>query len=196
MLSVGPVAVPSGRGRSGGVASCSTISGTGSKFLHGARAATHGHCAVRAALLLAVVLNGRHLSGAKADFDIWLFPGGQPVAALQFDIEFQNQVPVLSITPGFAVSGTGKAVFSADQRPGSVRILIAGVNQDALSSGAIATVSIGWDRGTGPAVYPIEVRNVAAADPSGNAVPVDSDTGPRLSVLASDGCVATVNPVV
>jgi hypothetical protein len=66
---------------------------------------------------------------------------GQDVAALQFDLHYDSsQYGFADATAGGAATGAGKDAVVSETELGMVRVVVAGINQDALGSGTVATL--------------------------------------------------------
>jgi len=114
--------------------------------------------------------------------------GGQAVAAIQFDISYQNQTLTFSISPTSLLSDAGKGIWTANPQPGVTRTLIIGLNQNRIADGVIATLSVATNTGIPPGVYPLGLANAIASDPNGGPVPLSTSDGgavvPGTGVLA------------
>jgi len=108
---------------------------------------------------------------------VTLASGGQALSAIQFDITYQDQVLVFSVSPGNVLASAGKSVWTANPLPGLERILIVGTNQNVIADGALATLSVEATSGASPGVYPLGVTNAIAADPRGGPVSLSTSDG-------------------
>jgi uncharacterized protein (TIGR03437 family) len=116
-------------------------------------------------------------SQGSARVEVALASGGQTLSAIQFDISYQTQAMVLSVAPGITLPGAGKGLWAASPQPGLERVLIVGMNQNALSDGVLATLSVEMIGGASPGVYPLGLTNALASDPRGEAVPISASGG-------------------
>ena len=65
----------------------------------------------------------------------------QNVAALQFDLHYDSsQYGFADVISGGAATGAGKDAAVSETDPGTVRVVVAGINQDTLGSGTVATL--------------------------------------------------------
>jgi uncharacterized protein (TIGR03437 family) len=82
------------------------------------------------------------------------------------------------------------------------RILIVGLNQNAIADGVLATVSVEVAAGASPGVYPLGLTNATASDPLGGPVPLSTGGGgvvvpgagvsaPAISAVANAASYAT-----
>jgi len=109
--------------------------------------------------------------------EVALASAGQVLSAIQFDVSYQSQALVFSVSPGGTLAIQGKSVWTSSPQPGLERILIVGLNQNALIDGVLATLSIQVTGGASPGVYPLGLTNAIAADPTGGPVPLSTGDG-------------------
>lgn len=103
---------------------------------------------------------------------------GDNVAALQADVGFDpDMLSLSSISAGPSATAVNKNVSFSVQAPGSVRLIIAGLNQNAISDGVVANMIFGVMQGTPAGAQAIRLAEVLAADPTGSAVPVSALPG-------------------
>ena len=129
----------------------------------------------------------------NAHIDITFTAPEQAITAVQFDVRCPTQTFGLAASAGSAIAGLGKTLSIANPDPASLRILIVGMNQTALSSGVIATLLVQVNSGAAPGAYPFEIDNVVGSDASGMAVflPANNGTmtvtgpGPVVSAVAN-----------
>ena len=108
----------------------------------------------------------------NAVVEVGLSSGGQALSAVQFDITYQAQAMAFSISPGNGLGGAAKSIWTAALQPGSERLLIVGLNQDAIADGVVATLSVEMNAGAPSGVYSLELANGLACDPNGGAIPL------------------------
>ena len=116
----------------------------------------------------------------------------QTISGLQFDIRYQSQLFALAATAGDASSASGKAVYTSKPQPDIFRVLVVGLNQTAIASGVLVTVSVQSNAGVPLGGYPLSVENTAATDAGENAVGLSAsdgsvtvtDSGPAPAVAA------------
>ena len=120
--------------------------------------------------------------------EIALASRGQTLSAIQFDISYPSQALLLSVSPGSTLASAGKSVWMSSPQSGFQRILIVGLNQNALVDGVLATLAVQVIGGAPPGVYPLGMTNAIASDPSGGPVPLSTGEGgvvvPGMGVLA------------
>ena len=109
--------------------------------------------------------------------EVALASGGQALSAVQFDITYQDQTLVFSVSPGSALAGAGKTIWTANPQPGLERILIVGLNQNLIADGVLAMLSVEVNTGTAPGVYPLGLTNALASDPNGGSVSLSTSDG-------------------
>ena len=141
-------------------------------------------------------------SQGGAVVEVALASAGQALSAIQFDVSYQSQALVFSISPIGTLAIQGKSVWTSSAQPGLERILIVGLNQNALIDGVLATLSIQVTGGASPGVYPLGLTNAVASDPTGGPVPLSTGDGgvvvtgtgvtaPAISAVANAASWAT-----
>ena len=141
-------------------------------------------------------------SQGGAVVEVALASAGQALSAIQFDVSYQSQALVFSISPIGTLAIQGKSVWTSSAQPGLERILIVGLNQNALIDGVLATLSIQVTGGASPGVYPLGLTNAIASDPTGGPVPLSTGDGgvvvtgtgvtaPAISAVANAASWAT-----
>lgn len=118
-----------------------------------------------------VVLQSPEISGGLVAIPVYLVPqDGDQTASLQFDFDFDfTSVAVASIETGASAVQAAKDVMFSQMADGTVRVIVAGMNQDVLGEGVVATVYLERiDRSeANPAV---ELDSIVLSDPVGNAI--------------------------
>ena len=121
--------------------------------------------------------------------------GAESVAALQFDLLFEtNQLRFDGVEPGPSAVDGSKSTHANPIRPGTARIIVAGLNRNALANGVVAWARFSPAPGAQPP-FSVRLSGVVLSDPYGTAVDVHTapDTlslDPVASVaLASDSGV-------
>lgn len=95
------------------------------------------------------------------------------VSGLQFDLAYDpTQFELVGITAGDAATGAGKEVILSETTPGQGRVLITGFNNNGMSDGQVATLTLRPLNGSAPQ-HDISLGQVLASDPDGNSVPID-----------------------
>ncbi len=113
---------------------------------------------------------------------IHIAPGdGDQMASLQFDLGFDAaSVEVLSVEAGACALQAAKEVVFSRTAAGTVRVIVAGMNQNTIQEGVVATVYLQRvDTGSAPAA--MELDSIVVADPMGNSV---ESTGANLMAEA------------
>ena len=109
---------------------------------------------------------------------------GEEVAAIQFDILFDYAILALTdVTAGPAASSAGKDISFSTVEPGRVRVIIAGLNQNVISDGAIANALFNVNRNAPGGEQSLSLSGVLLSDPNGVAVPSEGVSG-RISIAA------------
>ncbi len=95
------------------------------------------------------------------------------VSGLQFDLAYDpTQFELVGIAAGDAATGAGKEVILSETTPGQGRVLITGFNNNGMSDGQVATLTLRPLNGSAPQ-HDISLGQVLASDPDGNSVPID-----------------------
>ena len=110
----------------------------------------------------------------------------QPISAIQFDIQYPAAALQITVAAGSALDPAQKTFRTNTPQPGTVRILIAGLNQTPIPDGTIATVSAQVAAGTFPIAYPLQVANVIGSDAAGNTI----------ALFSANGGITVAGPVV
>ena len=116
------------------------------------------------------------LPGNDVDIAINFTAGATDISTIQLDLTFSGALSYVSTTTGSAASNAGKSA-SGSTIAGGVRVLVFGLNQNAVGSGAIAVVRLHIASGTAPGVLPISIGGISASDPLGNAVSLGGSSG-------------------
>lgn len=136
-----------------------------------------------------VVANGMAaLPGWSLRIPVSLIKGaGESVAAVQFDLTFDAAVlSVQSVAAGTAAVAAGKDVTYSEVDTGTIRIIVSGLNMNAVPDGTVAYVEFAVASSAEPAFYPVAPVALLASDPLGVSIPVTGTAGAleiRLPVL-------------
>ena len=116
-------------------------------------------------------------AAGTATIDISLIAAEQPITAVQFDIQYPTTALGLTVTAGSALNGAQKSLLTANPKPGSIRILITGLNQTPIPGGTLATLSVQTAVGNAPGLYPLQISGVLGSSAAGEAVYLFSSSG-------------------
>ena len=130
-----------------------------------------------------------------ARVNISLSPAGHPISAVQFDLQYSDQMLGGAFVPGAVVTGAGKRLTTSQPAPQLFRVLIYGFNQDPIGAGVLATLTLQVNGGTPPGRYPFAIRNVVLSNPAGNAVFPETVDG-SVSVVIGANSAPAVTAVV
>ena len=119
-------------------------------------------------------------AGSAVDLSVDFRAGGTGVSTLQFDLILPEGLsspnpPV--IATGSAASSAGKSASGSIPPTGGVRVLIFGLNDNAVASGAIAFIRLNIAGGTSPGTLAVAITGIVASDPAGNNVPTSGTAG-------------------
>jgi uncharacterized protein (TIGR03437 family) len=124
----------------------------------------------------------------SAQIDVTFTSAGRAVTGIQFDIQYQNQASGLSVSLGTAASNAGKNIWTSNPQPTQVRVLIAGLNQNPIADGVIASLLVPLPAGAYPGLYPLAISNAVITTSNGMAIYVSTSDGgaivPGPTVLA------------
>lgn len=95
---------------------------------------------------------------------------GDQMASLQFDFDYDAaDMYVTSVESGTCASQAGKDVVFSPMADNTVRVIVAGMNQDTLEEGIVATVYL-QRVDDGSTASAMELGAVVVSDPIGNAI--------------------------
>lgn len=114
--------------------------------------------------------------GSVINLPITFTSGISPVSSLQFDLAIPLGLNYASITVGSAASSAGKSV-QANQNGNNLRIIVFGLNQNAISSGLIATAQFNIDPNATFGSRTVTLSGMVASSPSATAVNVSGSNG-------------------
>jgi len=110
---------------------------------------------------------------------------GAALAGIQFDLSWPSTIH-LNIAPGAQLRDSSKLLFSNQFNGGAVRCLIVGLNQDLLPDGELLRLLIEVDPAAAPGDTAVEITQVIASTPDGEAVPAE-DVSMSLNVQPATG---------
>ncbi len=122
------------------------------------------------------------IAGANADVTVDLATSSASVTGLQFDLQFSDSVAYVSAGAGAAADAAAKSA-SGSAIPGGARVILFGINSNAIGSGPVAIVRVAVAAGTAAGVIPIAITNIQITDASAQAVPSAGANG-TLAVLS------------
>jgi uncharacterized protein (TIGR03437 family) len=106
---------------------------------------------------------------------VQLAAGGQTIAALQFDLQW-DPVLAVQVAPGITSRQGFKVLYSNAQAPGVLRCLIVGPDQSSLADGEVLDVFITAGIGAFPGTAQVRLTNIVATDDGGGAISMDSSS--------------------
>ena len=103
---------------------------------------------------------------------------GAQVAGLNFDLSFDDsRLNVSNVTSGSAASGAGKIMSWSQPSSSTLRVIIFGLNQDAIPNGTVANVIFNVLVSAVSGASPLTLSNAAATDPGGSGIQVTLNNG-------------------
>jgi uncharacterized protein (TIGR03437 family) len=109
--------------------------------------------------------------GQTAVAPVLFAAGGQTIAALQFDLQW-DPVLAVQVAPGITAGQGFKVLYPATPAPGVLRCLIVGANQNGLADGAVLELFITAGIGAFPGAAQVSMTNVVATDATGEPVAI------------------------
>jgi Calx-beta domain/IPT/TIG domain/Cohesin domain len=141
-------------------------------------------------------------SGTSVDLPVSFAAGGTGVSTLQFDLTLPVPLSYVSVATGSAAAAAGKSA-SARAISGGVRVLIFGLNQNTIGSGAIAVVRLNIASGTAPGSLVAGITGIVASSPNGAGVSINGVGGsvtviapalPTVTISATDPSASETGP--
>ena len=127
--------------------------------------------------------------GTAVDLPVNLTAGATAVSTIQLDLALPTGVSFVSVNTGGAATAAGKSA-SASAIPGGIRLLVFGLNQNAIASGTLATLHLSIASGLASGSKTVAISGIVAADPAGDNV---TTTGLSGTVVVS-GATTTKLP--
>ncbi len=124
-------------------------------------------------------------AGSSVDLTVNFAPGIPSVSTLQFDLGFPSSLGFDSVLTGTAATNAGKSA-SGSIIAGGARILVFGLNQNAIGSGAIAVARLNIAPGTSPSAFTVTIGNILASDPDGGNITAFGSNGSVTVTAPSD----------
>ncbi len=118
-------------------------------------------------------------TNVTTEVPVTLAPGsGDDIAAVQFDLQFDSGAMTLTaVAAGNAAVAAGKDVSFSLPGDGVARIVIAGFNQNVISAGTLASVSVTTSSTIGLGSHPLALAEVVLSDAQGASVSVTGVSG-------------------
>jgi len=117
-------------------------------------------------------------------------PEGQPISALQFDIEWDQAVS-LKLIPGDGLRQSGKLLYTAQLSPRMLRCLIVGLDREVLPNGEMLRIFVSVDPSASAGTIPIGLASAFAANPEGEPEAIRSTPG---TIQISESAIGTPLP--
>lgn len=123
-------------------------------------------CALAASAAQISVSSVPATAGSTVTANIQFAPQGAQATGVQFDLQFDSG---LTVTAKIGAAGTAadKIMSTSTLSPGTMRFLIAGLNETAIGDGVIVTLSIVVPATSSTANYTLHVLNASASDSNG-----------------------------
>jgi hypothetical protein len=112
----------------------------------------------------------------------------EEVSGIETDVEFDPAVLQLkSVSVGAAASDAGKKVSSNILDSGIVRVIVTGLNQDAIGDGDVAVISFSVLADAAAGVFPVTLSDPRLVSPTGAEVSVEAVAGSVTVVATGEG---------
>lgn len=117
---------------------------------------------------------------------------GEVVSGVQFDLTYDAESFVfLSARPGESATSAAKQIHHQVFRPGHMRVIVAGLNQNVIPEGSIADFTFAEKTGkSGIESVSIHLTRVILSDPYGYSVPLTAPAGPAMLTDSSAAAAA------
>ena len=153
---------------------------------------------VSLALLLSAGARGAQLSaldqaltaGQAIVTPLSLNSSGQPIAAVQFDMQWDAGLG-LHVIAGDQLRQASKVLYSAPVGPQTIRCLVVGINQISIADGDLLRIFVSANSAAAVGAAQIRITNAVAASPNGTAIPLDAAP---INVQILDGASAQSLP--
>ena len=126
---------------------------------------------------------------------VTLAPGaGEKVGGVQFELTFDDRyLHVETVSAGPAATRASKDLYFSTVAPGTVRVIVAGLNQNAVDSGVIAHALLDVMADAPHGEQPVSLGEAVLSDPAGRGIPVKGFSGAVVigGAAASRGTAAT-----
>jgi hypothetical protein len=116
-------------------------------------------------------------AGLVLAIDLTSDPGVE-VAALGFDLHYDPAGLIIQdTTAGQAALAAGKQVASSNPAQGTLRVIVYGLNQNAISDGGVVKVTFDIHSEAPPGVLPLTFSDASAASPGASLVALNTLSG-------------------
>ena len=139
-----------------------------------------------------IVLPGQSATpGASILGEVTFASQGSSVSGVQFDVQYDDSALSLGATLAPPVSTSNKTLYAVDLAPNKKRFLIIGLNQSLIPDGTLINLVVNINPSAPVGAYVLDLSNVCATDPAGNATPVAGIDG---TVLVNTATVVLLQP--
>lgn len=112
---------------------------------------------------------------------------GAAVSALQVDLEHDHGALTITAMPGRASVDAGKTLSTYALADGKTRLVIAGINGNAIPDGSLVELSIRIRPAARTTRYRLDLHNVVAADPAAMGVAISAQSGSIVNRRKGNG---------
>ncbi|MFN0165520.1 MAG: hypothetical protein ACKV22_03735 [Bryobacteraceae bacterium] len=114
--------------------------------------------------------------GQSAASSVWLSSGHQPVAAVQFDLEWDMALQGIQVAAGTQVEAAAKVLYTAARGSSGLRCLIVGENRNVLADGELVRLNVTVSSTAAPGGFQVRFTNLLGASPEGTPVSLEAGT--------------------
>jgi uncharacterized protein (TIGR03437 family) len=104
-------------------------------------------------------------------------PGSDPIAALQFDLQYDGTAMSFISVPGAAARNSSKTAYYEDLDPNTRRFVVSGINQNPIPGGSAMDLFVNLFPGASSGLHALAIANFVATDVSGNVVSTTTTSG-------------------
>jgi hypothetical protein len=112
---------------------------------------------------------------------------GAAVTTLQFDVEYNESVMIVSGALGNAGEAASKQITVMDGAPNRKRVLLWGLNHNNLEDGAVVALMVEIKPKAAEGEYPLQLKAAKASNARGSAMPVRAVVDGKVTVSRSAG---------
>lgn len=127
--------------------------------------------------------------GSEAEINVSFSAQGGEATAVQFDVQFDGNLLSVTAAAGDAATAAVKDVGSNQIDPDTLRVVVAGFNQNVIGDGALVVLTVAISPQAPIADYAFALDDVSATDQGGGAIDVTAVDG-ILAVREEDGADA------
>jgi hypothetical protein len=121
--------------------------------------------------------NVNAVTGGTVNASIQYRSQGAAIAALQFDLEYNQNVLSVAAAAGSATIGSSKSLETHNLQHGRTRFLVVGANRNLIQDGNLANITIRVTDGAAQGSYTLRIVDAIGADLSPGSVSIGAKSG-------------------